>query len=85
MGALPEMGQFLLMDTFGIGTAIVMLRRSMDPGKYGDTIQYDTLQKYRSAFSNVWVASVYTMQGKCDGSSDGEVICHKLPHKWTVV
>ena len=46
MRALPEMGPFLLMDTFGIGTAIVMLRRSLDPGTYGDTIQYDTLRKY---------------------------------------
>jgi len=46
MRALPEMGPFPLMDTFGIGTAIVMLRRSLDPGTYGDTIQYDTLRKY---------------------------------------
>jgi len=38
MRALPEMGPFPLMDTFGIGTVIVMLRRSLDPGKYGDTI-----------------------------------------------
>jgi len=63
MRALPEMGPFPLMDTFGIGTgAIVMLRRSLDPGKYGDTIQeYDTLRKYRSAFSNIWGASMHTM------------------------
>jgi len=46
MRALPEMGPFPLMDTFGIGTALVMLRRSLDPGKYGDIIQYDTLRKY---------------------------------------
>ena len=62
MEALPEMGPFPLMDTFGIGSALVMLKRSMMPGKYGDHIQYDTLRKYRSAFSNVWGASVHTMQ-----------------------
>ena len=56
MEALPE---FPLMDTFGIGSALVMLRRSLMPGKYGDNIQYDTLRKYRSAFSNVWGASVH--------------------------
>jgi len=50
------------MDTFGIGSVIVMLRHSLDPGKYGDTIQYNTLQKYRSEFSKVWGASVHTMQ-----------------------
>ena len=60
--ALPEMGPFPLMDTFGMGSALVMLRRSLKPGKYADHIQYDTLRKYRSAFSNVWGASVHTMQ-----------------------
>ena len=43
MKVLTEMGPFSLMDTFGIGTALVMLRRSMMPGKHGDHIQYDTL------------------------------------------
>ena len=62
MEALPAMGPFPLLDTFGIGSALVMLKRSMMPGKYGDHIQYDTLRKYRSAFSNVWGASVHTMQ-----------------------
>jgi len=62
MGALPEMGPFPLMDTFGVGSVIVMLRRSLDPGSYRDNIQYDTLRKYRSAFSNVLGASVHTMQ-----------------------
>ena len=53
MEALPEMGPFPLMDTFGIGPAIVMLRRSLDAGRYGENIQYDTLRKYCSTFSNV--------------------------------
>ena len=34
----------------------------MDPGRKDDYIQYDTTRKLRSAFSNLWQASVHTNQ-----------------------
>jgi len=59
---LPAMGPFSLKDTFGMGPAIVMLKHSLDPGRYGDHITFSTLRKYRSSFSNAWGASVQTLQ-----------------------
>jgi len=59
---LPAMGPFPLKDTFGMGSAIVMLKHSLDPGRYGDHITFSTFRKYRSSFSNVWGASVQTLQ-----------------------
>jgi len=59
---LPAMGPFPLKDTFGMGPAIVMLKHSLDPGRYGDHITFSTLRKYRSSFSNVWGASIESLQ-----------------------
>ena len=59
---LPAMGPFPLEDTFGMGTAIVMLKHSLDPGRYGDHITFSTFRKYRSSYSNVWGASIHSMQ-----------------------
>jgi hypothetical protein len=53
----PEMGPFPVEDTFGMKVACAMLRRSLDPGKWEDTIQFATARKVRSAYSNVYHAS----------------------------
>ncbi len=55
---LPEMGPFPLADNWGMKTAVIMLERSMDKGKYSATLQFDTTRKFRSAYSNCWGASV---------------------------
>jgi hypothetical protein len=51
------MGPFPLEDTFGMGAAIVMLQQSLQPGKNDITIQFGTVRKFRSAFSNAYHAS----------------------------
>lgn len=55
---LPPMGPHPLEDTWGMGIAVAMLLRSLDPGENEDTIQWGTVRKLRSSFSNVWRASV---------------------------
>jgi hypothetical protein len=52
------MGPFPAEDTFGIGAAVVMLQQSLRPGKYDKTVQFGTVRKFRSCFSNVFQASV---------------------------
>jgi len=48
------LGPFPLNDTFGMGAAIVMLKASLRPGKYDKFIQFGTVRKLRSGFSNAY-------------------------------
>jgi hypothetical protein len=52
------MGPFPLKDSFGMGAAIVILQVSLNPGKYDTSVQFGTIRKFRSAFSNAYHASV---------------------------
>ena len=58
---LPIMGPFPLTDTQGMGIAVSVLMRSLDKGRYQNTLQYESVRKMRSAFSNVWHASCNTL------------------------
>ena len=57
----PAMGPFPLQDTHGIGIAVCLLQRSLDKGRYRDILQFETVRKLRSAFSNIWHASRQTL------------------------
>ena len=50
---LPEMGPFPLEDTQGMSLAVSMLKRSLDKGIYQATVQFETVRKTRSAYSNI--------------------------------
>ncbi len=52
------MGPFPLNDSFGMAAAIVILQLSLNPGKYDKNVQFGTIRKFRSAYSNVYHASV---------------------------
>lgn len=54
----PPMGPFPVEDSFGMGTAIVMLELSLRPGINDKTVQFNTIRKFRSSYSNVYQASV---------------------------
>jgi hypothetical protein len=49
-------------DIFGMEPAVIMLRRSLDPGRNQDTIQFSTARKVRSVHSNYTHANF----GHCD-------------------
>ncbi|CAJ1967732.1 unnamed protein product [Cylindrotheca closterium] len=53
----PVMGPFPLEDTFGMGPAACLLRRSLDPGRNKAIIQFATAPRFRSAYSNAYHAS----------------------------
>ena len=55
---LPPLGPFPMEDVYGVGVAIGMLLRSLNPGKYGDYTQFATIRKERSCYSNYFHASV---------------------------
>ena len=54
------LGPYPNKDLHGLTTAIIMLLRSLDPGKYAPYSQFETIRKIRSAYSNTYMASVTT-------------------------
>ena len=58
---LPVMGPFPVEDSLGMGLAVCMLVRSLDKGRHQCTLQFESVRKMRSAFSNCWHASRFTL------------------------
>lgn len=54
----PEMGPFPLEDSIGMKAAILLLRRSLDKGRYEAYVQPDTFRKAQATLTNVTRASV---------------------------
>ena len=55
----PRMGPFPLEETYGMKIACVTLLKSLAPGKWENTVQYATVRKMRSIFSNLYHASYH--------------------------
>ena len=58
---LLAMDPFPLKDNQKMGITVCILIRSLDKGRYYDTLQYESLRKMRSTFSNVWHVSSITL------------------------
>ena len=65
----PPMGPFPLEDVQGMSTAVVILRRSLEKGKYEDKVQPNTFRKPQSTISNVTRAGVQGL-GDAVGAND---------------
>jgi len=57
----PAIEPFPLEGTMGMGIAVCMLQRSLKKGRYRDTLQFETVRKLRSAYSNILHASRQTL------------------------
>jgi hypothetical protein len=55
---VPMLGLWPIEDKFGMGGAIVLLKHYLDPRVTETTEQYNTVQKMKSAFVNLYHASV---------------------------
>ena len=55
------MGPLPLSNIQGMGIAMCILFRTLDKGRYQNTLQYESVRKMRSVFSNVWHASRNTL------------------------
>jgi hypothetical protein len=70
---LPNMGPCKLEDEFGVGAAvIIMAKHSMDPGVNESTAQFETVHKTKSAFVNIYQASVDNASTEVIGYKDGK-------------
>ena len=50
---LSARGLFGKEDEFGMGIAVALLQRSLDPGRNDEFVQYDTTRKLQLVFSNL--------------------------------
>jgi hypothetical protein len=73
------MGPFPLEDSFGMGAAILILQVSLNPGKYDKTVQFGTIHKFRSAFSNVYHASVQGLDAMVMAKDTRKLTVTKCP------
>jgi hypothetical protein len=73
------MGPFPLDDSFGMGAAVVMLMLSLNPGKNDDKVQFGTVRKFRSAFSNVYQVSAEGQQAAVMAKDTRKLLLTKCP------
>jgi hypothetical protein len=59
----PPLGPYSSADTFGMGLAVCILLRSLDPGKTEELIQFSTARNFRSVYSNIYHASAQHQNG----------------------
>jgi len=78
----PPLGPFPVCDSLGMGVAIAMLMKSLEPGRYNASYQqFETIRKLRAGFANIYMASQ-------DGVSSlrtvgGDKVKHHLTHSPT--
>jgi hypothetical protein len=77
--AIPPMGPYPLADTFGMKSAMVVLERSLDPGKHATYVQWDTFRKSRSAITNGAQAGVSGLEDTIGAYEKKRVWISKVP------
>jgi hypothetical protein len=73
------MGPFPVDDTFGMGAAVVMLQMSLQPGRNNKFMQFSSVRKFRSAFSNAHLASAEGQQATVLAKDNWKMIVTKCP------
>jgi hypothetical protein len=68
---LPSLGPWKLEDEFGAGAAVIMAKHSMYPGVTESTVQFETARKMKSAFVNLYQASVDNGSTAVIGGKEG--------------
>jgi len=73
------MGPFPAEDSFGMGAAVVILQISLNPGKYDKHVQFGTIRKFRSAFSNVYHAPIQGQDATIMAKDTKKLMVTKCP------
>jgi hypothetical protein len=58
LGIFPRLGPFPLRDVDGMGSAVVQLLKTLDPGKNEKYVQYETAKNVRTVLGAIWEVSV---------------------------
>jgi hypothetical protein len=67
---LPKLMPWKLEDEFRAGAAVIMSKHSMDSGVTESTVQFETVRKMKSAFINLYQASVNNASTAVIGGKD---------------
>jgi hypothetical protein len=62
-GVSPPLGPYSTDDTMGMGLAVCILIRTLDPGRTEELIQFSTARYLRSVYSNIYHASSQHQRG----------------------
>lgn len=78
----PPLGPFPVCDSLGLGVAVAMLMKSLEPGRHSATYQqFETIRKLRAGFSNIYMASQEGVMGL--RTVGGDKVNHYLTHSPT--
>jgi hypothetical protein len=69
---MPKLGPWKLVEEFGTAAATIMVKHSLDPGVTETTAQYENVRKTKSAFVNLYQASVENESSAVIGGKDGK-------------
>jgi hypothetical protein len=70
---MPKLGTWKLEDEFSAGEEAIMASHYIDPGITEDTVQHETVRKMKSAFVNLYHASVDNAITAVIGGRDGKM------------
>jgi len=75
----PPLGPFPVCDSLGLGVAVAMLLKSLEPGRYSPKYQqFETVRKLRAGFSNLYMAS--SEGASCLRTIGGDKAKHQLTY-----
>lgn len=66
----PCLGPFPVNDKLGYGVAVAMLLKSLEPGKYSDHQQFESIRKLQAGFNSVSISSVEEAFSLCSVGGD---------------
>jgi hypothetical protein len=69
---MPKLGPWKLVNEFVAAAATIMVKHSLDPGATETTVQYENVRKMKSAFVNLYQASVENESSAVIGGKDGK-------------
>jgi hypothetical protein len=69
---VPMLGPWQVEDKFGTGAALMLLKHSLNLGVIETTVQYNTVRKMKSAFVNLYHASVENQGSAIVEERDGK-------------
>ena len=74
IGRFPDLGPFPVHDGDGMGSAVIQLLKTLDPGRHEKNVQCETAKNLCTALGAIWEVSVESK----DQSKDQTVIVRDL-------
>ena len=70
---------FPLEDLVGMRPAVMVLHRSLQPGRYKDYLQWDSTRIYSGAYGNIWSDEFLLLESATLASTDRNMVVTTTP------